>query len=59
MKQKSDIKMVFYLFDNCKSNSTVVQTEKHCRAVSQGTHIRIGVNTAKDDVKLLIKMNKV
>jgi len=36
----------------CKSNTAGEQTEEDQKAVSQGTRIGIGVNAARDDVKL-------
>jgi len=50
------IKSFIYPFDNRESNTTSGQrTERDCKAVSQVTHIAVGVNAARDDVKLLIK----
>jgi len=29
-----------------------IQTEEDCEAISQGTHVRVGITAAKGDVKL-------
>jgi len=41
-----------------KSTTTGEQTEGDRRAVSKGTPIRLGVNAARDDVKLCLKESR-